>query len=69
MGAVASIYVQAGIILFANRKDWIISIAAPLAILVALTAFFHFSGIVSNIENLLSPVFYYELIAEMPLYH
>ncbi len=69
MGAVASIYVLAGMILFANRKNWIISIAAPSAILVALIAFFHFSGIVSNIENLLSPVFYYELMVEMPLYH
>jgi hypothetical protein len=69
LGAVTCIYVLAGIILFADRKNWIMSIAAPLTVSVALIAFFHFTGLVPSIKYLLSPVSYHELMAEMPLYH
>ena len=69
LGAVAGIYTLAGIILFANRKNWIISIAVPLVVSVALIAFFLLAGLVPGIGYLLSPISYHEQMTEMPVYH
>lgn len=69
LGATACMYVLAGIILFAEKEKWCITMAAPMAIFVSIIAFLHFTGSVANIELILSPVCYYESISEMPLYH
>ena len=69
LGAVACVYTLAGIILFANRKNWIISTAVPLGLSVTLSTFFLLTGLVPSVEYLLSPISYHELMAEMPLYH
>lgn len=69
LGATACMYVLAGVILFAKKGKWLISIAAPIAVFVSIIAFIHFAGVVADIRLILSPVCYYESISEMPFYH
>lgn len=68
-GSTACMYVLAGIILFAKKEKWFITMAAPIAVFVSTIAIIHFTGVVANIRFILSPVCYYESISEMPIYH
>ena len=68
-GSTACMYVLAGIILFAKKEKWFITMAAPIAVFVSTIAIIHFTGVVANIEFILSPACYYESISEMPIYH
>ena len=69
LGSVACIYVLASVILFADRKKWTISIVAPLLTYAFVIALCYFSGFVSDVGSILSPVCYYESMLEMPLFH
>lgn len=68
-GSTACMYVLAGIILFAKKEKWFITMAAPIAVFVSTITIIHFTGVVANIRFILSPVCYYESISEMPIYH
>lgn len=59
----------AGIILFAKKEKWFITIVAPIAVFVSTIAIIYFTGMIANIGLILSPVCYYESISEMPIYH
>ena len=69
LGAISCIYILAGVILFANKKKWMTSIALPLGIYAILVTLFHLTGLVPNLKSILSPAGYYESMSEMPLYH
>ena len=69
LGAVVCIYVSAGIILFARKKKWLISIAIPLVVFVAFITLIYFTGLIADIRLFLSPASYHESGSEMPLYH
>ncbi len=68
-GATACMYVLGGILLFAKKETWLLSIVAPITFFVATIAVIHFTGMVADIGWMLSPACYYEAISEMPVYH
>ena len=69
LGAVACVYVSAGIILFAKKENWLMTLAAPSAVYLSTIALIHFTGVVVDLGFLLTPACYYESISEMPFYH
>ncbi len=69
LGAVACVYVSAGIILFAQKENWLMTLAAPSALYLSTIALIHFTGVVVDLGFLLTPACYYESISEMPIYH
>ena len=68
-GASACMYVLSGIILFAKKEKWLMTMVVPMAVYVSTIAIIHFTGMVADIGFILSPVCYYESISEMPVYH
>ena len=69
LGAVACLYVLSGVILFADRKKWKMTVLTPLVIYTFLVAFLLFIGEVSRLGMFFLLETYYESVSEMPLYH
>ena len=69
LGSVALVYVAGGIILFADKKKWMVTLCAPLMVYGGMIALLHFTGMVPTFGMAMTPVAYYESLLEMPLYH
>ena len=68
-GPVVWIYLIGGICLFVNRRNWKYLTLASVGIVLLMSIWVYFRGMVGTFQQVMSPVFYYDISNSFPLYH
>ena len=69
LGAVALVYVLAGICLFFERKNWWQTTLVPLAVYAGSIAWFYFMSQCPSLMVAVSPMMYFEPLLDISFYH